>query len=100
MRSMWSALGGIEMPDIKILSERCVDCGDCVLLCPQSGDGVADPVLAAEGGAVFVVNVEGCMGCFTCVESCRAAAIVISDSSPAPRVLEGLYPTRPTSRII
>jgi Fe-S-cluster-containing hydrogenase component 2 len=89
------------MPDIRVLRERCVACRDCIDLCPQSGDDVEFPVLAMDGiEEISVQNTEGCIGCFTCVEFCRAAAIVISGSTSRAPSHPGLYPTRPTSRII
>lgn len=89
------------MPDIRLMRERCVACGDCIELCPQSGAGVESPVLAIdEEGDVVVEGTEGCIGCFTCVESCRAAAIVISNAEASPLSDAGLYTTRPLNRII
>lgn len=68
-----------HVPEIRILRERCRHCGDCVTLCPQSGPGVDRPVFtsAGEGTDVRISHVEGCISCFTCVEFCRAAAIVV-----------------------
>ncbi|MHB8895824.1 MAG: indolepyruvate ferredoxin oxidoreductase subunit alpha [Candidatus Geothermincolia bacterium] len=88
------------MPEIRVLKERCVACGDCVALCPQSGAGLESSVLVLDDGQVSVSGADGCIGCFTCVEFCRAAAIVISGSAPGSQSPGGLYPSRPTSRII
>jgi ferredoxin len=101
VRVVRNSLGGVDLPEIRVLRERCVACGDCVRLCPQSGPDAQSPVLVLDDGRdVSVEDAEGCIGCFTCVEFCRAAAIVISNvgSSPAGRL--SLYPTRPVSRII
>ena len=89
------------MPDIHVNVERCVACGDCVALCPQSGSVVELPVLVvADTGLVEVADREGCIGCFTCVEFCRSAAITITGAPPAADGQPEVYPTRPISRII
>lgn len=89
------------MPEIKVLRERCVACGDCVELCPQSGKGCPAPVLVlAEAGEAKVVGPAGCIGCYTCVEYCRAAAIVITEGAHQTDAQPAIYPTRPVSRII
>jgi len=89
------------MPEIRVISERCVACGDCVGLCPQSGAEVDLPVLViAESGTVEVTDPAGCIGCFTCVEFCRSAAITITGAAPGADGQPDVYPTRPVSRII
>jgi len=89
------------VPEIRIMRERCVACGDCVSLCPQSGPGAHAPVLVGrEGGEVGVENSEGCIACFSCVEFCRSAAITITNAELGPEGQPAIYPTRPTSRII
>jgi NAD-dependent dihydropyrimidine dehydrogenase PreA subunit len=89
------------MPEIRVISERCVACGDCVGLCPQSGGDVEPPVLVvAESGTVEVADPQGCIFCFTCVEFCRSAAITITGSPTGAEGQPDVYPTRPVSRII
>lgn len=89
-----------EVPDIKIVRERCVKCGDCVLLCPQSGEGVDEPVLVlAEGGEVVVGRREGCIACYTCVEFCRAAALFVYHADTHEDEFDA-FPARPTNRIV
>lgn len=101
MRIVRDSLGGVDLPEIRVLRERCVACGDCVRLCPQSGADSVSPVLVfQEGRDVSVEGAEGCIGCFTCVEFCRAAAIVITNAGSSPAGQLSLYPTRPVSRII
>ena len=88
------------MPEIRVMIERCVRCGDCLDLCPQSGKETVRPVLERSiQGDIQVTNRESCISCYTCVEYCRAAAIVISrdfskDDQP------DVFPERPVSRII
>lgn len=91
-----------QVPEIRIMWERCVRCGDCVELCPQSGPGAEEPVFMIEraGTEVRLAHIENCIACFTCVEFCRAAAITIAqDFQPDEDQLE-LYKTRPAGRII
>jgi formate hydrogenlyase subunit 6/NADH:ubiquinone oxidoreductase subunit I len=87
--------------DIRIMRERCVACGDCVDLCPQSGPGREFPVLVVdESGEVSVASSEGCIACFSCCEFCRSAAITITNAEGGLDGQPDIYPTRPTSRII
>lgn len=91
-------MGGV--PEIRVMRERCVLCGDCVTLCPQSGEEAEGPVLAIEDGEVRVLAREGCIACFSCVEFCRAAAIVVSREYHTRDDQPEIHPSRPSSRII
>ena len=51
----------------KVISERCVGCGDCLLVCPYSA------ISRVEGKAE--VNPALCKGCGTCAATCPAGAI-------------------------
>ena len=51
----------------KVIVERCVGCGDCILVCPYSA------ISRVEGKAE--VNSALCKGCGTCVATCPAGAI-------------------------
>jgi ferredoxin len=89
-----------QAPEIRLLKERCVFCGDCVRICPQSVDGGSSPALVIEGGEPRVENRDACIACFSCVEYCRASAIVISSNrSPRDRQPE-VFPTRQRNRIL
>lgn len=55
------------MPSILIISERCVGCGDCVDVCPQSEKGMPG-VLTNDAGTTRVADSDACIACFTCVE--------------------------------
>lgn len=85
---------------LRIDDERCVACGDCVEVCPQSGDGPV-AALILESGRPRVGDGAACIRCYTCVEFCRAAAIRISGAD-GPRAEGGLsiYPDRLAARII
>ena len=91
-----------HVPEIRIMRERCVGCGDCLTLCPQSGPDAADPVFLAEpeGQGVRVAHNESCFACMTCVEFCRASAIVMTHEPPTTEGQPDLHPTRPASKII
>ncbi len=83
------------VPEIKVLRERCVRCGDCIELCPQSGDSVSYPVFISAGdtGEIKVENPESCFGCMTCVEFCRASAVIVS-GAPSPTGQQEVFPAR------
>lgn len=83
------------IPEIKVLRERCVRCGDCIVLCPQSGDRVSYPVFISAGdtGEIKVENPESCFGCMTCVEFCRASAVIVS-GTPSLTGQQELFPAR------
>jgi heterodisulfide reductase subunit A len=51
----------------KVITERCVGCGDCILVCPYTA------ISRVEGKAQ--VNAALCKGCGTCVATCPAGAI-------------------------
>jgi 2-oxoglutarate ferredoxin oxidoreductase subunit delta len=90
------------VPDIRIMRERCIGCGDCLDLCPQSGPETEYPVftLSNDGGEVRIEHAENCIACLTCVEFCRAAAIVMSRETQVKDLQPDLYPSRPASKII
>lgn len=92
----------VYVPEIRLMRERCVLCGDCLKLCPQSGRGIDNPVFApaGDGGEVRVNNREGCIACFTCVEYCRATAIFISPELQAHDDQPPVYPERPLNRLL
>ena len=86
------------VPEIMVLRERCVRCGDCIVLCPQSGERVSYPVFISAGdtGEIKVENPENCFGCMTCVEFCRASAVVVSGTIS----LTGQQEVFPVRRVI
>lgn len=90
------------MPEIRIIRERCRHCGDCITLCPQSGPGVKRPVFtsAGEGTDIRISHVEACISCLTCVEFCRAAAVVVVADEQHQEDMPALVPGRPEDRIM
>jgi ferredoxin len=91
-----------QTPDIRILRERCVLCGGCVESCPQSGHHTDLPVLtlSQEGDEIRVTHPEYCIACFTCVEFCRACAIVMSHQGPPAEPQPDLFSARPANKIV
>ena len=51
----------------KVITEKCVGCGDCIIVCPYTA------ISRVEGKAE--VNPALCKGCGTCVATCPAGAI-------------------------
>jgi heterodisulfide reductase subunit A len=51
----------------KVITERCVSCGDCIIVCPYTA------ISRVEGKAQ--VNPALCKGCGTCAATCPAGAI-------------------------
>jgi len=50
-----------------VITEKCVGCGDCIIVCPYTA------ISRVEGKAE--VNPALCKGCGTCVATCPAGAI-------------------------
>jgi Fe-S-cluster-containing hydrogenase component 2 len=53
-----------------------------------------------ETQSVRIENSASCFGCLTCVEFCRATAIIMTLDKKAAVDLPDLYPTRPANKII
>ncbi|MBN1887992.1 MAG: 4Fe-4S binding protein [Thermoflexales bacterium] len=51
----------------KVIREKCVGCGDCILVCPYTA------ISRVDGKAE--VNAALCKGCGTCVATCPSGAI-------------------------
>jgi len=62
-----------QVETIRILLERCTDCGCCIEVCPSDA-------LAREGGAVILAHPEDCGGCGQCELICPEDAIEVSFS--------------------
>ena len=56
----------------KVDAEKCVGCGECVVICPMQ-------VFELSQGKAVVVNGADCLGCDSCVEACEPAAITVSE---------------------
>jgi Fe-S-cluster-containing hydrogenase component 2 len=70
---------------------RCVGCNECIIVCPQSGEGKADPVLVPPeiaGQMPDVHCIENCIQCMTCWDFCRAGAITFEGHHAVKRLIE------------
>ncbi len=69
--------------------KRCVGCGECVVTCPQSQPGAAHPVLVSPGpGEIPLVScIENCIQCMSCLDVCRASAILFENARIIPRLI-------------
>jgi heterodisulfide reductase subunit A len=57
----------------EVMRERCVGCGDCILVCPYTA--ISRVEAADIGHPVAQVNPALCKGCGTCVATCPSGAI-------------------------
>ncbi len=64
-----------ESPEIFIDGNYCVRCGECVEVCPQSGEREMPVFRGGRGERPAVENPGNCILCFSCAEMCRARAI-------------------------
>ncbi|MBU7031498.1 MAG: 4Fe-4S binding protein [Theionarchaea archaeon] len=71
--------------------KRCVGCGECIIVCPQSGEDNPESVIisAQEPGAPPEINcIENCIQCMTCWDFCRSNAIIFENHHLVPRLVE------------
>ena len=83
--------------------EICVKCGECIDVCPHSGENslVKDPVIAQKPGEVpYIANPENCIGCFSCKDTCRAEAIKIEGITEIASILTDFELLEKLKRII
>jgi NAD-dependent dihydropyrimidine dehydrogenase PreA subunit len=69
--------------------KRCIGCGECVVVCPQSQPETTTPVLVTQGPGEkpLVMSIENCIECMSCVDVCRASAITFEGARWAPRLI-------------
>ncbi len=92
-------------PDFRIVrdAERCIACYECVIVCPQSGEGKRHPVLAhprETGKPPEVVNIQNCIQCMTCWDLCRAQAITFYNHHQVVRLIENEVVLAKVAKII
>ena len=71
-------------------SDRCVSCNECIIVCPQSGENVLNPVIvpAKQKGEPPEINcIDNCIECLTCWDFCRARAITFIDHHLVERLV-------------
>lgn len=52
----------MHVPELGVIREKCIDCGDCIPVCPAEA-------LSLRDGRVYVDR-DRCMACFRCVREC------------------------------
>jgi NAD-dependent dihydropyrimidine dehydrogenase PreA subunit len=62
---------------LRIDRGRCVGCGECIDVCPQTENTEFPVYEAGEDGFPRVANEESCIGCLSCEQDCRADAISV-----------------------
>ncbi|MCP4627837.1 MAG: 4Fe-4S dicluster domain-containing protein [bacterium] len=62
-------LPGVATLDLD--QEKCIGCGECLLVCPHQVFMIADRKAAID-------DRDGCMECGACAVNCKAAAITVS----------------------
>ena len=60
------------MFEIKVDTEKCTGCGECVEICPEE-------VYELQDDKSIPVNAEECSGCESCMEVCEQDAITVSE---------------------
>ena len=60
------------MYEVKIDSEKCTGCGECIDICPSE-------VLELQDEKSVPVNAEECVGCESCMEVCEQEAITVTE---------------------
>lgn len=60
------------MPKVKVDENKCIGCGTCAQVCPQS-------VFEIKDGKSKVVKEDACVGCRACENSCPTGAITVID---------------------
>jgi NAD-dependent dihydropyrimidine dehydrogenase PreA subunit len=69
---------GKEEQVIIIDRERCIGCGECIDICPQSRDTEYPVYEREDDGSPRVVNADSCIRCLSCEINCRASAVRIN----------------------
>ena len=64
---------------IAIDSERCIRCGECIDICPQTRNSEFPVFTRDEDGMPVVANIDSCIACLSCEVNCRAMAIRLED---------------------
>ena len=56
---------------LKLDQEKCIGCGQCAIVCPQT-------VFKVEKPKAFIVDHDGCMECGACASNCPVEAISVN----------------------
>ncbi len=71
--------------------DRCVVCGECIIICPQSREGRKDPVIVpakGEDSPPEIDCIENCIQCMSCADFCRSQAIRFENHHLVRRLVE------------
>lgn len=82
---------------------RCVHCQECIIVCPQPGEGKSHPVIApAEDPAQppVILHIENCIQCLTCWDFCRSRAINFEHVYNVQRLVEDSQVREKAARIL
>ena len=74
------------MVDIRIDSEKCIQCMTCRELCPTS---VFDKIAPENDFLKFEFSSDDCWACMTCLGKCKQDAISIRQNSNSNRYIDG-----------
>ncbi|MEO0181512.1 MAG: ferredoxin family protein [candidate division WOR-3 bacterium] len=83
--------------------DRCVICGECIRVCPQSGGDKQFPVIKehpTKEEPPEVVNPDNCIQCLRCLDTCRASAISFEGYREVKQVLLDPYMVREADKIV
>ncbi|MDF1539577.1 MAG: 4Fe-4S binding protein [Candidatus Thorarchaeota archaeon] len=83
--------------------EACVKCGECVDVCPHSGENSlveAHVIIQNPGEIPEIANHENCIGCLSCKDTCRSEAILVEGITEIHSFLLDLQVWEKTRRIL
>ncbi len=66
-------------PQLEFYPDKCIGCGQCFRVCPQSAHFLAN--------GVHGIDRDTCVGCMTCVDTCYAEALVAVGQTVTPEAL-------------
>ncbi len=66
--------GVSPLPEVLVVAERCVGCGECALVCPLATEAIGPGIPLAPGARRAAAGTVGCLRCGKCVDACVAGA--------------------------